>query len=337
MKSNLNKPVKFLTTLAMVMLLALLPLPALAQTPDAEVDFYIKEPLPDHPYTVGDPITLRLEITHPAESGVVLPQLEPEWESFAVVGQTPPDTVKNIDGNAITGKDITVALFAPGDFQTPRLVITHRPPDGAIEELAAPISSIKITSVLTDDSELRDIKPQADLPVPPVWPWVVGGTLLTMLVLGLLAGAGLWLHHRRQQQALTINAPAESADLRPPEEIAHTELARIESLNLPAQQQIKQHYSLVADCLRRYIEGRYHISALEQTTGEIRTGLRHVDISVHDSHRFMAIFTESDLVKFARHQPRPEVAMGLIAQAREAVTVTTPAPEALPPEETVDA
>ena len=121
-------------------------------------------------------------------------------------------------------------------------------------------------------------------------------------------------------------APGAPVDMRPPEEIARTELDRIESLNLPAQQQFKQHYSLVTDCLRRYIEGRYHLPALEQTTGEIRLALRQTDISVHDSHRFMAIFTESDLVKFARHRPDPAAAAGLVAQAREAVTVTTPQP-----------
>ena len=317
----------------LALLLALLPLSALAQTPDAEVDFYVKEPPPpDQPYTVGDRITLRLEVTHPVDSGVVLPQLDSEWADFTVVQQTSAETIKNIDGRAVTGKDITVALFAPGDFQTPRLVITHRPPAGNVEELAAPVITIKISSVLTDDSELRDLKPQADLPVPPVWPWVVGGLLATMLVLGLLAGAGLWLHHRRQQRAMAVDAPGAPVDLRPPEEIAHTELDHIESLKLPARQQFKQHYSLVADCLRRYIEGRYHIPALEQTTGEIRLALRQADISVHDSHQFMTIFTESDLVKFARHKPDPAAAAGLVAQAREVVNVTTPPP----PEETVD-
>jgi len=327
---------KYLNRSVIIVMIALLPIllpaTALAQTPDAEVDFYLKAPPPpDQPYTIGDRITLRLEVTHLVDSGVALPQLDSEWNEFTVVQQTPPETIKNIDGRAVTGKDITVALFAPGDFQTPPLIITHRPPAGAVEELAAPVISIKITSVLTDDSALRDLKPQADLPAPPVWPWVVGGILLTMLLLGLLTGVGLWLHHRRQQQALAGDAPGAPVDRRPPEEIAHAELDHIESLNLPAHRQFKQHYSLVADCLRRYIEGRYHISALEQTTGEIRRSLRQTDISVHDSHRFMAIFTESDLVKFARHRPDPAAAAELVAQARQVVDVTAP-----PLEETAD-
>jgi hypothetical protein len=298
--------------------------PAVAQAPpDAEVDFYIKEKLMQ-PLTVGDPVKLRLEVTHPSGSQVVLPQLEKEWGAFEVLDQTAAETINHDDGTATTGKDITVTLFQPGRYQTPPLVITHRKLDGTLEELAAPVIPLRVTSVITEASQLQDLKPQVDLLVPPIWPWVAGAALLTVLVMGLIAGAGIWFYHRWQRRAAVPLAPVLVVDTRPPEVIAYIELDRIEALNLPAQNRIKEYYSLVDVCLRRYIEGRYQIPALEQTTGEIRSAFKKSLLPTRYITGFITIFAESDLVKFARYLPEPESVNQLIGKARAVIGATTP-------------
>ncbi len=305
--------------------------PALAQTPDAEVEFFVEPSNTDEPLTVGDQIRLRLEVKHPDETTVLLPQVEPEWELFEVVDQTPPETVQNDDGTATTGKEIVVTLFEPGQYHTPRIVVTHRKSDGTLEELAAPVISLKITTVLTDDTELRDIKPQAELPEAPLWPWLVGGVLLTLLLTGLLVGASLWVYHRWRTQPVPLDVPLPVIDTRPPEVIAHAELDRIEALDLPAHNQIKEHYSLVANCLRFYIEGRYGLPALEQTTGELRAAFRRSTVPMKNVAAFMSILSESDFVKFARYQPQAEEVHSLIDRARTVVDATTIAPELAEP------
>jgi hypothetical protein len=256
-----------------------------------------------------------------------LPQLEPEWGQFEVVDQTPPETVNHENGTATTGRDIVVTLFAPGQYETPPLVVTHRPPDGSIEELAAPIVNINISSVLTEDLELRDLKPQAEMAVPPVWPWVVGGLLASILVSGLLFGAAMWFYHRRKTRPVPLEIPMPVIDPRPPEVIAYAELDRIEALNLPAQNKLKQHYTLVSDCLRTYIEGRYRIPALEQTTAELRAAFTGAGLPMRHLSGFMTILSESDLVKFARYNPPGEQVERLIDEARAVVETTTPQPE----------
>ena len=310
-----------------VIFLLLFTLPALAQSPDANVEFFIKSP-EDKPITVGDQITLRLEITHPLDSRVALPQVEQQWQAFEVIDQTAPEVVDNGDGTATTSKDIVVTLFQPGQYETPDLIITHRKPDGAIEELATPIIPIQVTSVLTEDLELRDLKPQAELPTPPLWPWVLAGLWLATVLAVLLTLAGWWFYRRWQRRAVPAeSAPVPIIDTRPPEVIAHAELDRIEALNLPAQHRIKEHYILVADCLRHYIEGRYEIPALEQTTGELRDAFKKSEVPASDVTGFMSLLTESDLVKFARYIPQPADIYGLINKARAIVDATTPKPE----------
>jgi hypothetical protein len=319
-----------------IILPILLVVPASAQTPeDAKVDFYIDPADADKPLTVGDHITLRLEVRHPADSNVVLPRLEREWAEFEVVEQTPPETVAQPDGVAVTGKAIIVSLFEPGQYLTPRLVITHRQADGSVEELAAPVIALNITSVLTEDGELRDLKPQAELPEPPLWPWLVGGSLLAMLLSGLLFGAALWYYHYRRIRPLPAAISAPVIDTRPPEVIAHAELDRIEALDLPAQNKIKEHYSLVTNCLRVYIEQRYHIPALEQTTAELRAAFRQSTVPMRDVAAFMSLFSEGDFVKFARYQPQLTEVYSLIGRARVIVDATTPAPTPAEPVESL--
>ena len=93
--------------------LAALAAPAMAQVPDAEVDFYVVPPEENHPFTVGDYIVLRLEVTHPADSRVELPRLEDQWADLAVINQTEPETVQNGDGTATTRKDRRVTFSPP--------------------------------------------------------------------------------------------------------------------------------------------------------------------------------------------------------------------------------
>lgn len=300
------------------------PLPAAAQSPDAQVEFFVKSPERDQPLTVGDPITLHLEIVHPADSRVVLPQVEKEWGAFEVLRQTSPETVDNGDGTLTTGKDIVVTLFQPGEFQTPGLVITHRKSDETVEELAAPVIPLMVTSVLTEDLALRDLKPQAKLPTPLLWPWIAGIILGTMILISLVTAAALWYYHYRKHQTVPALAPVPVIDTRPPHVIAHAELDRIESLNLPAQDRIKEHYTLVAICLRRYIEGVYRIPALEQTTGEIRRAFRRAAVPVREMGGFMSLLSESDLVKFARYQPQRDDIYSLVSRARAVVDATAP-------------
>jgi hypothetical protein len=296
-----------------------------AQTLDADVNFYALPLKEDKPYQVGDRITLRLEVKHPVGSQLEMFPLQEEWGDFEVVDQTVWKTVENDDGSATTGRDIIVTLFEPGQYQTPSLVLEHKKPDGSVEELGAPVIRLNVESVLVEgDEELRDIKPQAILPVPPIWPLVLAGLAAGLLVIGAAVGGGLWLYHRWRRQELMPELPLPMIDARPPEVIAYAELERIETLNLPANAQFKEHYSLVADCLRRYIEGRYQIPALDRTTTELREAFRTAPAPADGIRAFINLFKESDLVKFARFHPSLEEAYTLINRAREIVRITTP-------------
>jgi len=262
--------------------------------------------------TIGEVFELTLAITHPVTYSVTIPKLERAWGEVEVRSQSESKTMPTENGLAVTSQIIQMSCFTVGAFQTPDLTISmQRGQDNYISQ-GIPRLSLMITSILTaEEKEIQPLRPQAELPLPPIdlsnplW-WAMGAlVLVTALVYG-------WLYRTRPQpQALQI-----IVDPRAPHEIAFDELERISRLNLPAQGQFKPYYILLADCLRTYLEGRYSIPAMDSTSSEIKAALRRVTISPDQIQQIMTLFNECDLGKFAEFTPTVTEADQLLEQAR---------------------
>jgi hypothetical protein len=304
---------KLSLTLIAIALLVLLALPA-----HAAGDVQVGLTADRAELSVGDPVLLTLAVTHPAGYKIIVPQLPPAWGPFEVRSQSPTTVEANGDGTETTRQTIEVTLFDLGEFQTPELVLTVSDGAGGLAEAAVPPVTLAVVPTLAeDDAELRDIKPQAGLAVPPAWPWVALGLLLAVAV----ALAGWWLVRRAKDKSFL---PVPVADNRLPWQAAYDELRRIEGLDLPGQGDFKEHYSLVTDCLRAYLEAQFGLRATDRTTSELRLVLRHSDLASQHTRRFLDLFSVSDLVKFAKLTPDLAVARRLTAEARLLIDDTRP-------------
>jgi hypothetical protein len=270
--------------------------------------------------TVGDPVRLSLEVTHPAGYQVMIPKLEQMWGEFEVLGQSQTTISANDDGTETTRQVIGATLFNLGEFETAPLPLTISDGAGQVLEEVIPAISLTVKPTLAeDDNNLRDIKPQAGLAVPPLWPWIAVG----LLVAALMALAGWWAFRRWQGKPFGL-APV---DNRPPWQIACDELTRIEGLGLLENQRYKEHYTLVTDCLRGYLEDRFDLRVFDRTTSELKPILRQSDLAPEHARRFLDLFAESDLVKFAKFTPDRDAALQLLSEARSLVDLTRPMPE----------
>ena len=268
--------------------------------------------------TVGDRVTMTLDVTYPSGFQVVLPRLPREWGALEVLDKSNTSVVDNEDGTETISQVIEVTAFTPGEFLTPGLEISVREPAGGFSVKPAPPLSLNVASVLAEgDEELRDIRPQADLYVPPIWPWVLGA-VAAIALLGI--AIVLFLRRRREQIAA---APV--VDLRSAYEIAVDELARIVKLDLPAQSRFKEHYTLVTDVLRTYIEAEYRIPAMDRTTTELRTALRLTPIDVPSTREVIAFLSDCDLVKFTELLPYVPEAVEATEDTRRLVEMIRPA------------
>jgi len=314
---------RFVAQILLLLIAALLAGTVLAR---GESEVIVSAEVDRETITVGDRIVYTVRAEHDQDLVVDFPQLASPWGDFEVLSQRPLQPGKGSQGRVITGKEYVITAFTVGGHTTPPLRVSYLDRQGQTQEVETDSIRITVTSVLTGTEgvtsplDIRDLKPQAELPRD--WSWLLWAGLAG-LVLALAILALLWFLARRRKRAGAA-APTVVVDLRPPEEIAYEELERIAGLQLVGQGRFKEHYTLTADCLRRYAEGIYGIPAMDRTTEEFYAALRRARMDGQQVRLFKDFLDESDLVKFAKYVPPVEEAQEAVPRARYIVDVTKP-------------
>jgi hypothetical protein len=144
----------------------------------------------------------------------------------------------------------------------------------------------------------KDIKPPFSIP------WTLAEIALYVGTALLIAGVAYLIYRywkkRQQKKTGELYVPPP----RPAHIIALEELAALKEKRLWQQGLIKQYYSEVTEVIRRYLENRYRLAALEQTTDEIMEGLKRTNFVPEGvPPQVETMLRRADLVKFAKHQP----------------------------------
>lgn len=279
--------------------------------------------------TVGDPMLLELRVDAPHGMQVTFPDALPAGGAGDVLehtvikpGESDPQGKKSAAAAppAQPGFDrwtarYSVAVFGTGDVAlAPWKVMVQRDSLYAI----ASTDSIRITlSSVLDDSlaaaKIRDLKPQANLPIAQ-WPyWVGAGALLALAAL-----FAWWLRRRRRPRAAVVPLVRQ----RPADEVALEALRRLETRRLPVDGKFKEYYIALSDILRRYLEDGFGVAALEETTEELLYDLGRHGFDRELLNRVRSMCEASDLVKFAKHEPTIEDAVRELERVRDFVTAT---------------
>ena len=277
---------------------------------------------------LGDYVTLTLEVTYPDDHNVVVHKLPRDWgAAFEVREQSQPQTVFNDDGTKTTSQVIKAVVFGTGNLETPDLPISVRGPDGTVEQVSPLPVELRVLSVLTDpDAPLADIREQAVI-YPPFLEQPATRATAALIAVAALCALGYLLYRRFYGQGGT---PLPVVDPRTPWEIAIDELDRIERLDLPEDGRFKEHYTLVADTTRVYVQAMYlrdvsPVDAIDMTTDEIWAALRRSTLDYDDAKLVLDLLREADFVKFAKYRPAVSQSYKASGQARYIVEVTRPA------------
>ncbi|NIW25148.1 MAG: hypothetical protein GWN29_11590, partial [Gammaproteobacteria bacterium] len=137
-----------------------------------------------------------------------------------------------------------VSIYAVGEVVLPPWPVQVR--QGGIEAIARSDSVRFFVGSVLDDSlaaaGIADLKPQEEVPVPPPWRtlfWIAALVVLAVLMYGF------W-RSRRHEEVVQLPPP------RPAHEVALAELRKLETLRLPFDGKIKQHYMALSEILRTY-------------------------------------------------------------------------------------
>ena len=279
--------------------------------------------------TVGDIVTLTLEVTHPADHVVVVPRLGPEWGPFDVVSQTPAQTDSNADGTETTSQRMEVTIFAPGTFETTDLPISVLGPDGGAERVFPTPVRLTVDSVLSGPNDtLKDIRPPADL-APPPWrqPAALASAALAVVVL-LVSGSVLVQRRLRSRDEQAVSM----ADTRTPWEAAVQEIDQLDRIDLPGGGRFKEHYALVARVIQGYVRAMYmddagRPDATDMTTEEIGSAIGRSSLDRKNARLVVDLLLDADLVRFSNYSPPASEAYEALVRARDIVEGTKPVGE----------
>jgi len=245
---------------------------------------------------IGDPVTVEVKMS--VRPGLELLDFEygetlGEWE----VERVKKGSLEMAAGRATRLDTIILTTYLPGEIEVPSVAVPFRLPDGQAGEFRSAPFKIKVAPLPLRKGEKpghwRDLKsPQGML---SAW-WFIG--------LGLLAAAaaGFWWYYQRRKK-LEAAAGITREPPQPPEEAARQRLKVLQESNLLAGGESKVYYIELSDILRRYLEGRFNVPAIDRTTHELFRELKSTAIKRPEQMVIREMLERSDMVKFAKGLP----------------------------------
>jgi hypothetical protein len=282
---------------------------------------------------VGGALTLLLEL-EPSTGW----QLEPPGKSLDL-GPFRIRSVERLPRPDGAAWRLRIVAVEAGDVEVAAIRLPARGPQGESGECVTDPIPVHVESNLqppAPDGQAPEEPAPADLKpaLEPPRDW--RPLLVAAAVAAAAAALGFWILRRlrRRGRREAPPPPVRRAPLRPAWETALEELDRIAAADHVGHGELARQYVEVTAALRRYLEERYGVPALEQTTSELADSLRRTPLRPELAARVLALLREADLVKFAKAAPAPADARAVEARARETVSATIPrAAEPAGPEE----
>ncbi|NOZ55647.1 MAG: protein BatD [Calditrichaeota bacterium] len=269
---------------------------------------------------IGDVVTYSIIVARDESTQVRLPSLGANLGGFEIRDFNVRKPTKK-DGKIVERVDYLISTFDTGDFVIPPVTIQYRtPPDTVWHELRSQPIKIHVASLNPDEAgDIRDIKPPLSIPFD--WMRVVWTALLVLVGLAAAVFGFYFVRKRRRGEALF---PARREPPRPAHEIALEELDRLFHSDLLERGEIKLFHIRISEIIRRYLEGRFGVPALDMTTSEILDSLRDGVLDDDERETLRAFLEGCDLVKFAKYVPTKEEIDATVERAYAFVRSTQP-------------
>jgi len=251
---------------------------------------------PTEEVRVGEPFVVTVDVTLPA--GWSLVSVRPDGNTHVQtldVAEVPSETL------AVARRELTLAIYRPGRFEIPRLLLLAVGPDGGTETFSGAGIAIEVSSSISHENDPQPAT-TLDFATPST---VYSQDLRPLYAAGVLGAAifgfllAMWWRRRARRAEEVYVAPP-----RPAYEIA---LERLDALVVRALVESGEHvafYLELSAILKEFIGATYDFHASESTTSEIRRELaaRHDEVGEH-ANEILSVLEESDFVKFARYAP----------------------------------
>jgi hypothetical protein len=253
---------------------------------------------------LGDQIRLMLMAEQPVGAKIDFPQsVDSIAGKIEVLKRSKIDTSK-IDANRLQLKQtLLITCFDSGPHSVPPFYFKIQ--NNGLKD------SIKTNDLMlfvkVPDVDIKkgivDIKKPFLAPVTfkEIAPWLLGAILIGAIIFLII-----YMISRRRRN-MPLFQRAEKPKL-PAHIIAIQELDKLKEEQLWQHDKVKEYYTRLTDIVRFYIEERYTVPAMEQTTFEILSDFKQNKLitDVNSYNGLKDILELADLVKFAKLTPLPD-------------------------------
>ncbi len=257
---------------------------------------------------IGEQVQLKLSIQYRVDNGKRIQVLWPEIadtirKEVEIVSQSKIDTIvdKNDPFLFTQTQILNITSFDSGYWAIPPFKFLAGDTNGIFTDpLLLQVTTMAVDTTLA----IKDIKEPYEqtyswldwLKDNMLVLWVILGALLIIVILILI------FKYTRKVEPLMVEVEIPKI---PAHIIAFEKLDKLKTENLWQNGKLKLYHSQLTDIVREYIENRFKIAALEQTTDEILFGFRKVAIDEDSKAKLKNVLLLADLVKFAKEQPLP--------------------------------
>ena len=219
-------------------------------------------------------------------------------EFVEIVYTSPIDTIypdKNDLSIIEQSQKITITSFDSGSYTIPYFEFQIKQKlfqTGALH--------IEVRPMEVDTSKaIFDIRGPIEEPFSII-DWTKENWIWIALVLILLIGGIILIYYLKNRPE---NIVEEIKVVIPPHVIGLQKLQKLKEDELWQAGKVKMYHSAISEIIREYIEKRYEVHALENTTHEIMQSLRFHSIEPNLLTKLNQVLVLSDLVKFAKEKP----------------------------------
>ncbi|MCD6347853.1 MAG: hypothetical protein J7L96_10575 [Bacteroidales bacterium] len=247
---------------------------------------------------IGDQVNILLKVDQPKSKSIAFPIFKDTLvNQLEILDVSGIDTAPAGDGHLQLIQRLLVTSFDTGFYVIPSFYFVDQETKDSFRTEVLPLEVL--TMEIDTAKGIADIKLPFDVPLTfmEVLPYIIVGLLLAGLIILFI-----YIYKKRKQKPEPVPVrvkPSEPAHL-----WALRTLDKLASEKLWQKGKIKLYHSRLSEIIRSYIEFRFSITALEQTTAEILEACeKHSSITEELNHNLGELLELSDLVKFAKWQP----------------------------------
>ncbi len=266
-------------------------------------EIHIQSRLDTNLIKIGEQTKLIVDVQYPKEISVSWPLMQDTIIDKLEIVDLILDTIS-------TQKDMnhflinyTITSFDSGYYVIPSQIIINKKTNDTLKSRALMFAVATLVLDTTKQNTIFDIKAPIEAPwtlfefLLENYPYLLLGLLLIALIL-----VALWFIKKQKNKVLPPvkkMIPKEAAHI-----VALRELEDLKEKKLWQSNRIKLYYIELSDIIRNYLENRFKVNSLEQTSQEIFDTIQRGRILTDEQlSQLKQILSTSDMAKFAKAKP----------------------------------